>query len=192
MMQQVPAASGARYENRQANLVLWNKGDEVTVYRNEEIIFTGKHKEHAHAEEPHHEDYATSSVVHNDHEHSSDSAATSSVSGLVGPVWVWEKYQAADGSVVAPRNPSAYTLTFSTDGGVSGGTDCNGFGGSYTLTGNELEFGPFLSTQMFCEGSQEAEFQGFLSRGHLAVTLSAGELILTQEKGGGEIHFVAQ
>ncbi len=36
------AASGARYENVDKQLILWNKGSEVTIYRGEEILFRGR------------------------------------------------------------------------------------------------------------------------------------------------------
>lgn len=38
---QVEAASGARYENKEKDLIIWNKGDEVTLYQNEAPIFAG-------------------------------------------------------------------------------------------------------------------------------------------------------
>lgn len=180
LLQQVEAASDARYENREANLVLWNKGEEVTIYRDEEVLFSGVHKEHGY-EHGHEADEL--------HEPESDVDVAIS---LQGKTWVWEKYQAADGSTVAPRQVDAFTLTFGDQSQISGRTDCNNFGGSFTLSGNELEFGPFMSTKMYCEGSQESEFLGYLGSGHLTVTMSGSELILKQEKEGGELHFVAK
>jgi heat shock protein HslJ/membrane-bound inhibitor of C-type lysozyme len=190
MMQQVEAASGARYENRGANLVLWNKGDEVTLYRGEEVIFSGTHTDHGTEEATHHSDHPTSTDTHDEHT-SSHVTSSTGTPVLLGRVWVWEKYQSATGTVVTPITPGTYTLTFAADGNMGATTDCNGFGGTYTLTGNKLEFGSFLSTMMYCEGSQESEFQGYLSSGHLEVSQSGNELILTQE-AGGELHFVAQ
>ncbi len=45
MLSQVPAASGERYEHVAEGLNVWTKGDEVTVYRNEETVFHGHHEE---------------------------------------------------------------------------------------------------------------------------------------------------
>ncbi len=36
------------------------------------------------------------------------------------------------------------------NGQASGAGSCNGFGGSYTLSGNKLTFGPLMSTMMAC------------------------------------------
>jgi heat shock protein HslJ len=36
------------------------------------------------------------------------------------------------------------------NGQASGTGSCNGFGGSYTLSGNKLTFGPLMSTMMAC------------------------------------------
>lgn len=41
---QVEAASGARYENKEKGLALWNKGNDITLYLNDSAIFTGSVK----------------------------------------------------------------------------------------------------------------------------------------------------
>jgi len=38
---QTTSASGARFENTENDLVLWNKDNEVTIYKNEEVVFVG-------------------------------------------------------------------------------------------------------------------------------------------------------
>lgn len=35
------SASGARYVNEEENLVLWNKGNEITLYENDQPVFVG-------------------------------------------------------------------------------------------------------------------------------------------------------
>ena len=42
VLSQTVSADGARYENKDQGLVLWNKGDKVTLYKNDTIIFTGE------------------------------------------------------------------------------------------------------------------------------------------------------
>ncbi len=194
MMQQVAAASGVRYENREANLVLLNKGDTVTIYRDDQVLFEGTHLEHgAHEGEHGYDEAATSGTSSEEHTHHDDSADASTTAMLIqSKTWVWEKYLATDGTIAAPRQAEAFTLSFGSQSQISGTTDCNNFGGSYTLSGSELEFGPFMSTKMYCEGSQETEFLGYLGAGHLEIVVSGNELILKQEKGGGELHFVAK
>jgi len=44
------------------------------------------------------------------------------------------------------------SIEFDSDGRMSGNVGCNGFGGDYTVKGNQIEFGPVMSTMMFCEG----------------------------------------
>lgn len=73
-------------------------------------------------------------------------------------VWVWERTVMNDDTTVTPEKSDAFTLTF-TDGQLSGTTDCNGFGGSYELSGyNSIAFGQMMQTLMDCENSQEEIF----------------------------------
>ena len=75
--------------------------------------------------------------------------------------WVWERTIMNDGAIIEPRNPGDFALTFTTNGEVSGRTDCNGFFGSFTIgnpTDRRISFGPFGMSMMYCEGSQDAEF----------------------------------
>lgn len=84
-------------------------------------------------------------------------------SALQSGVWVWDRTVMNDDTIVLPKNTEAFTLSF--DGkNVSGTTDCNGFGGEYTLSGyNSISFGPMLQTLMFCEDSQEGVFIKYVS-----------------------------
>jgi heat shock protein HslJ len=43
------------------------------------------------------------------------------------------------------------------DGQINGNIGCNGFGGKYTLNGDQIEFGPVMSTMMYCENVAEQE-----------------------------------
>ena len=51
---------------------------------------------------------------------------------------------------------------------MKGTTDCNNFSGSYKVDGNQLTFGEFAATMMYCEGSQESDF--LKSLGEVGVT----------------------
>jgi heat shock protein HslJ len=193
LLQQIPSASGTRYENREANLTLWNNGDAVTVYRGAEVLFSGRHtSDHTHDEDHHHDTLQAPTGSQHDHDHGQAQAPTAEIAtALQNKTWVWEKFQTVDGSVVSPRDVTAFSLDFGNQQQVSGQTDCNNFGGSYELTGNKLEFGALLSTKMYCEGSQEGIFLEYLQAGHLEVMVSSNELILRHEEGGGELHFTA-
>jgi heat shock protein HslJ len=68
-------------------------------------------------------------------------------------------------------------------GRISATVGCNGLGGEWKVRGDRLETGPFMSTQMYCEGLMEQE--AALSRlfeAKPAFTLSGNRLTLT---GGG-------
>ncbi|HOF50493.1 MAG TPA: META domain-containing protein [Candidatus Colwellbacteria bacterium] len=112
---------------------------------------------------------------------------------LTGPTWVWEQTTMNDDSVIAPREADAFTLKFSTDGRVSGTTDCNNFSGSYEA-GNDgaISFGEFASTLMFCEGSQENEFMTAVINSDHYLMDSAGNLVLLLKFDSGEMRFRMQ
>lgn len=60
----------------------------------------------------------------------------------------------AFGSATAPTPAVAGVpagLTFAQDGKVSGTSGCNGLGGDYTVTGDKITFGEFVSTLMACD-----------------------------------------
>jgi heat shock protein HslJ len=79
--------------------------------------------------------------------------------------WVWQKTIKSDGTVITPNKPGIFTLTFGKDGRVTGKTDCNGFGGDYQIgSDGVMSFGAFMSTQMYCEGSQESVYSQAVSQ----------------------------
>lgn len=108
---------------------------------------------------------------------------------LKGTTWIWEKTIMRDGSANMPKKPDVFTITFGTDDRISGKTDCNGFGGTYKLgSDGVLTFGPFMSTLMYCEGSQEREFTGNLA-GVNRYTEVDGKLTLLMAEGAGTMTF---
>lgn len=48
-------------------------------------------------------------------------------------------------------------LTFNGDGTVTGNSGCNGFGGSYTVEGDQITFESITSTLMACEDARMAQ-----------------------------------
>ena len=69
----------------------------------------------------------------------------------------------AEGSTSPALTENEPGLTFNEDGTLNGSSGCNGFSGEYTLEGNQIEFGPVISTLMLCDsplmGQEEAFFQ---------------------------------
>lgn len=95
---------------------------------------------------------------------------------LAGTSWAIEKI---DGT--APVSNRA-RLAFET-GRISATAGCNGLGGEWKAKGNRIETGPFMSTQMFCDGlmEQERALAGLLEAKPTFV-LAGNRLTLT---GGG-------
>jgi heat shock protein HslJ len=103
---------------------------------------------------------------------------------LVGPVWVWQRTQLADGKLVTPAAPDRYTLTFQGGGRVNLRADCNRGGGAYEVNGNAMKLGAAALTKMGCPaGSQDMEFVAALAR-VASYGIVNNELILTLTDGG--------
>ena len=81
---------------------------------------------------------------------------------LFGKVW---KLQTLFSRDVMGDQP--LTLEFSENGTVKGFGGCNNFSGKYTLNGEAVTFGPFVSTKKSCgpaTDEQEYTFQTFLAQ----------------------------
>lgn len=104
--------------------------------------------------------------------------------------WKWIRAQYNDGREILPKQPGKFTLTFETiKGRFSATTDCNQMSGAYTVTGNQLSFGPIAQTKMYCEGSQETEFASLLDNTASYLFTSRGELILELKYDSGTVTF---
>lgn len=68
---------------------------------------------------------------------------------LIG-AWKLTAYGPADAPIPAVEGVDA-GLTFNEDGTVSGSSGCNGLGGDYTVEGDQITFGEFVSTLMACD-----------------------------------------
>jgi heat shock protein HslJ/membrane-bound inhibitor of C-type lysozyme len=132
------SASGARYENVERGLVLWEKAPELNIYKDDKLIYTGRKFE----------------VVAEERQRKL----------LTAGEWFWVRTlngtgpEALSGGIIKPKKAGTFSLKFTADGKVSGKTDCNSFGGTYTLENSKITFGPLASTLMYCENSQESDF----------------------------------
>ena len=68
-------------------------------------------------------------------------------------------------------------------------TDCNNIAGSYTHADKALTFGTLVSTKMFCEDSQEAEYVDQLEQVTEHATLN-NMLLLSMSDSAGIMYFV--
>jgi len=72
-----------------------------------------------------------------------------SSAALIG-AWKLTAYGPADAPIPAVEGAGA-GLTFNEDGTVTGSSGCNGLGGDYTVEGDKITFGEFVSTLMACD-----------------------------------------
>ena len=103
--------------------------------------------------------------------------------------WRWVRASYNDGRQIVPRQSSRFTLEFADNGRFSATTDCNSMSGSYTATKNTISFGPIASTEMYCEGSQEADFAALLEGAQGYHFTSRGELVLELKFDSGTVTF---
>jgi len=75
------------------------------------------------------------------------------------------------------------TLTIGADGSVTGNGGCNGFGGSATIEGERISFGPLAGTLMACADPINRQEQAF----HAALSGTAAFRI---DAGTGELHLL--
>lgn len=108
---------------------------------------------------------------------------------LAGKTWQWVEASYNDGRTVRPNRSDAFTLTFNPDGSFGITTDCNGGGGTYAAKGSTLTMSELMSTMMYCEGSQESEFQRLLLDTAGYHITGDGKLILDLKFDSGSVIF---
>jgi len=79
----------------------------------------------------------------------SDQATEEPAASLIGS-WQLTSYGPVGSPVPAVEDTEA-GLTFNGDGTVAGNSGCNGFGGNYTVEGDQVTFSEIVSTLMACE-----------------------------------------
>ena len=103
--------------------------------------------------------------------------------------WNWIGTIYSNGSSTTPKVPGKFTITFKTDNTFSATTDCNSVGGQYTVKQSSLVFGQMMSTEMYCEGSQEDDFTKALGEARSYHFTSKGELVLDLGFDSGAMMF---
>ncbi|MDD3263257.1 MAG: META domain-containing protein [Candidatus Absconditabacteria bacterium] len=103
--------------------------------------------------------------------------------------WNWIKTIYNDDTTIIPKISNRFTITFKKDGTFSARTDCNGIGGNYSINENKITFGQMMSTQMYCEGSQENDFRKSLTETSSYMFTSKGELVLLLKYDSGSVIF---
>ncbi len=103
--------------------------------------------------------------------------------------WRWISVTYNDGTTIKPKQTLAFTLDFNDDGTFSATTDCNRLAGKVVAKNGAIKFSEIISTKMFCEGSQETDFQKVLERAAGYLFTSKGELVLDIERDSGSAIF---
>ncbi|MBC7766955.1 META domain-containing protein [Arenimonas sp.] len=114
--------------------------------------------------------------------------ASPSVMKLDMKTWNWVSTTYSDGTVITPKRTDKFYLTFKGKT-FSASTDCNGVGGEYRVNKNEIVFDKMISTMMFCEGSQEADFSKSLTQASSYHFTSKGELVFDLKMDSGVMMF---
>jgi putative lipoprotein len=101
-----------------------------------------------------------------------------------GPVGSWLAEDIGGAGVIDDLQT---TLTIAADGTVNGHGGCNGFGGTATITGDSLSFGPLAGTMMACAEAimnQENKFHAALAAtASFRVDAAQGKLFLLDANG---------
>jgi heat shock protein HslJ len=103
--------------------------------------------------------------------------------------WRWISVTYSDGTMIKPKQTLAFTLDINDDGTFSATTDCNRFAGKVVAKDGAIKFSEIISTEMYCEGSQETDFQKILDRAAGYLFTSKGELVLDIERDSGSAIF---
>lgn len=103
--------------------------------------------------------------------------------------WNWVSTLYSDDKIVKPLTLNKFALTLKSNNTFSASTDCNGVGGEYKVNLNKITFTRMMSTQMFCENSQEKDFAKMLSETESYMFTSKGELVLILKYDSGSVFF---
>jgi heat shock protein HslJ len=69
---------------------------------------------------------------------------------LLGVTWEWQDFRSSDNSIVAPKNPSRYTITFLPEGKLAIRADCNRALGTYVIDGARIDIQVGGVTRVMC------------------------------------------
>lgn len=107
-------------------------------------------------------------------------------SDLQGGVWRLASMETETGGRFVPEDPSRFTVEFQADGTILVRADCNGCGGSYTMTGERLSVGPMVCTLIACPTTRGQEFVALLE-GTTDVDADGSELEIESPDGTLEL-----
>ncbi len=105
----------------------------------------------------------------------------------------WRLVSYGDSANPTPALPNIDAVIAFESGQVSGNFGCNGFGGEYKLSGDQIKFHGITSTMMFCEETSAQE-QGALAvlseNAALQIHLEADLLTMTSADGASVVSLI--
>lgn len=118
-------------------------------------------------------------------------AACAGTNPLSDTSWALVSYGSVDNPTLAQPDILAY-ISFSADGNLKGDVGCNGFSGSYEVSGDKLTIGPIMSTLMGCESPRMEQETGVLTllNGTLVFEINGGDLTIFSDDGISVMHFI--
>jgi heat shock protein HslJ len=113
-------------------------------------------------------------------------------SGLAGPIWQLQEYDAGQGASRPVLAQTQVTAEFGSDGRLSGSTGCNRYQGSYRAEGATIAIGPLATTRRGCDGPIMEQEQAYLAILQAATSyrLEGERLTLTDPSGTHRAVFV--
>jgi heat shock protein HslJ len=115
---------------------------------------------------------------------------TSTAMSLTQGPWQWEGSVRADGTSVAPADPTRYTAEFGTTGSLVLQADCNTVLGTYTTSGSSLSIQLGPSSLVGCPpGSLADEFTNDIAAA-TRYSLSGGQLSIELGTPGARMTFI--
>ena len=107
-------------------------------------------------------------------------------SDLQGGEWRLASMETETGGRFVPEDPNRFTAEFQADGTILVRADCNGCGGSYTMSGDRLTVGPLVCTLIACPTTRGQEFAALLE-GTTEVDADGSELEIESSDGTLEL-----
>ena len=169
------SASGTRYENNALKLVVWDNGDELSVYQHDDLVFAGTK--------------GTVAPVTPVEVAATSSPGLDALTLLTSYTWQWQE----EGPPAGYLEENPFTLLYQADGTLIVGTDCNGFRASYDIatTTFTLTHSNFMGTKMACPDSKEAAYLENLT-GITNFYFSQGLDLILKSDDGTDLYFVPQ
>jgi heat shock protein HslJ len=108
----------------------------------------------------------------------------------------WKLVSYGDVANPTPAIPNVDTsIKFDSNGQINGNVGCNGFGGTYLLSGDKITFNSIMSTMMYCEGtsSQEQAVLGVFSDNViLQIQMNGDALAIASADGSSVVNLTCK